>query len=96
MSEFVQIGDRIINKAHIIDIAYQGAGINAILFIFTDGVSVDGNEAAFYSWHAEQATELWEQLRHYLAPTVIHLNAAARIQPIPSPTNGNEDDDMPF
>ena len=73
MSEFIQIGDRIFNKAHIVTIDYR----HGMLAITTTEYSPqDTSEipGGYYLWGAEAGAQLWEQLQHYLAPTVIQIS----------------------
>ncbi len=67
---FIQIGNRIFNKAHIVDISFR----NGCLAITTTEYSAQDTSdipGGYYTWIGDEATALWEQLQHYLAPTVI-------------------------
>ena len=73
---FIQIGNRIFNKAHIVSVEYRIGYQNVpMLMVGTDATAVGdyGTTSRDYQWKGDEATALWEQLQHYLAPTVIQI-----------------------
>lgn len=112
MSDFIQIGDDIICKAHIINIRFieryaphwENGKPYPKLIIETTGVTQGeyGTENCRYSYVRNQAVAVWETLQNYLAPTVIHLPdpidpELIEIDASPTPVYVPvSDDDMPF
>lgn len=78
MNSFIQIGDRIINKAHIVQISMgeflpdMGESYPHLLITLTSSRPGDyGQYPEMLGYTREEAVHLWEQLQHYLSPTVL-------------------------
>jgi hypothetical protein len=78
MDNFIQIGDRLINKAHIVQISMgefspdMGKPYPYLLITLTSSRPGDhGQYPEKIGYTREEAVRLWEQLQHYLSPTVL-------------------------
>jgi len=74
MSEFIQIGDKIFNKAHIVEVGFRYGSVWLTTTEY-DPQDTSDMPGGYYLWSAEAGAQLWEQLQHYLAPTVIQISA---------------------
>lgn len=85
---FIQIGNRIINTNNIVAVEYavtemdvsetRTRTVKRLSIFVTSTQSGDyGQVPARFNWYdgetTHEATALWEQLQHYLAPTVIQV-----------------------
>lgn len=83
MSNFIQIGDIIINKAQIVSVEFDPdhkdhdrRKVAKLTLETTAMTSGDyGSISREYWFMGQEALILWEQLQHYLAPTVIQIQA---------------------
>ncbi len=78
MSDFIQIGERIINKAHIVQV-HMGEFLPEMDESYPYlRITLTGSKPSDYGQYPEvlgytreEAVRLWEQLQHYLSPTVL-------------------------
>lgn len=69
MSDFIQIGERIINKAHIVQV-HMGEFMPEMGESYPYlRITLTGSKVLAYS--RDEAVYLWAQLQHYLSPTVL-------------------------
>ena len=81
MSDFIQIKDRIINKAHIVSVDFDPehrdySGVRFPLLALTVSALTSGDYcsvATEYWYDNDEATVLWQQLQYYIEPTVIQF-----------------------
>jgi len=78
MSDFIQIGERIINKAHIVQVHMgefmpeMGESYPYLRITLTGSKPGDyGQYPEVLAYSRDEAVHLWAQLQHYLSPTVL-------------------------
>ena len=78
MSDFIQIGERIINKTHIVYvhmgefIPETGKSYPYLRITLTCSRPGDyGQYPEVLAYSRDEAVHLWAQLQHYLSPTVL-------------------------